>query len=294
MKRILFPEQINTENNNPKVVVLGKFESIHLGHRKLLEKGRQIATDEGKELVVMLFSEREVNNFYSMEERLMFISEYKPDYILEFRPIEENFKHTYIEFNNYMLEQGIDTVIIGPDYRYGNNREGNIDTLQDKFNVHVVEELKYNDIPVRTSQIINYIKEGDFEQYKNMMNHYFFYKGEVVRGKGNGKKFDMPTANVRYPEYKIDVPDGIYFSYVIYDGRRLPSLTSISNNPTLNATEKTYETYIYDFDKDIYGEEIYVEIIEKFREPIKFNSIDELIDQLAKDKNYGEKYFNLV
>ncbi len=102
MKRILFPEQINTENNNPKVVVLGKFESIHLGHRKLLEKGRQIATDEGKELVVMLFSEREINNFYSMEERLMFISEYKPDYVLEFKQVEENFKHTYIEVNNYM------------------------------------------------------------------------------------------------------------------------------------------------------------------------------------------------
>ncbi len=293
MKLIKFPEQINNENNNPVVVVLGKFESIHLGHRELILEARKKSTEINGELLIMLFSQRKNKNFYSMEERIMFLKEYNPDYILEFEPNANNFALSYKKFNEYLKSFNTQHVVCGHDFKYGSNREGNVSTLEEEFNVIKLNELKFNNKSVRTSNIYDSLMSDDLNSYKEMMGHYFFYKGKVVKGKGNGKKFGMPTANVEYPKYKIDINEGIYYSYVIYDGQRLPSLTSISNNPTLDAKEITYETYIYNFDKDIYGEEIYVELIDKYRDPIKFNSIDELIEALQEDKKLGEKYFNL-
>lgn len=286
MKKIIYPSTENI-NSNPKVAVLGKFETLHKGHKFLIWQGRQRADQESKELLVMFFSEREKDNFYSLEERLMFADQYKIDYALIFEPVKDNFAHKHTEFERYLKDLGVTDVIVGDDFRYGNNREGNIDTLSKEFNVQVINEQASEKVAYRTSNLIKAIKEDDLETYKEIMDHYFFYKGKVVKGLGNGKKFGMPTANVEYPDYKIDINDGIYYSYVIYDGQRLPSLTSISYNPTLDAKEKTYETYIYNFDKDIYGEELYVELIEKYREPIKFNSIEELVAKLDEDKKLG-------
>ncbi len=293
MKIVNFPNTLDKKNNNSVVAVLGKFNSIHLGHRELLKKGRELANESNSKLMIMLFSEREESNFYSFAERVMFVNEYTPDYILEFAPTKENFSMRHEDFEAYLKDNNITNVVCGHDFNYGSNREGSVDTLKEKFNTHALEEFKIDGKPVRTRYIFDAITNGDISSFKEMMGYYFFYNGIVVRGKGNGKKFGMPTANVAYPKGKVNISEGIYYSYVIYDGKRMPSLTSISKNPTLDAEEITYETYIYNFDKDIYGEEIFVELIEKYRDSIKFNSIEELVEALSNDKKLGIKYFNL-
>lgn len=287
MKHLFFPSTTGL-SEKPKVMALGKFESLHLGHKKLLAEGSNIKDSNDIEFGVMLFSERKNNNIYSMEERLAFLKEFNIDFIWEFKPNSENFAINSDEFEELLINMNVNTIIVGSDFKYGNNREGTIKTLEDNFNLIVIDKDDAS-----TSSVIDSINNKDFQKYKEFIGHYFFYAGEVVRGKGNGKKFGMPTANVDYPKYKIDVNDGIYFSYLIYNGKRMPSLTSISNNPTLDADKKTYETYIYDFEKDIYGEKVYVELIEKFRDPVRFESIEKLIDQLEKDKITGRKYFKI-
>ncbi len=293
MKKIIFPEIYKNENSNSLVAVLGKFETMHIGHLKIIEEARTLANNTNSELLLMMFSERDKDNFYSFEERVMFANKYSPEYILEFEPTKENFSFTWKEFNKYLLDMGVNKIVCGHDFQYGNNRQGNIETLREDFEVKVIDEVENETESIRTTIIYDAIKNDDYERFKNLMGHYFFYKGKVVRGLGNGRKFNMPTANVEYPKYKLDVNYGIYYSYVIYDGKRMPSLTSISDNPTLDADKTTYETYIYNFDKDIYDEEIYVELIEKFRDPIKFNSLDELVEALEKDKILGKKFFNI-
>jgi len=102
----------------------------------------------------------------------------------------------------------------------------------------------------------------------------------------------LPTANVEYEKNKIEPSEGLYFSFVDLDDKKnMPSLTSISYNPTFNAKEKTYETYIYDFDQDIYGKIIKVKLIEKYGDSIKFVSVEKLIEKLAEDKKMGKIYF---
>lgn len=292
MKIIKFPE-IDGYSNVLKVFALGKFESIHLGHRKIFETARDIADKNNLEFGIMIFDERENNNVYSLAERLSFIKEYEPDYIMLFERKQINFNVSWNEFNFFLKNINVKEVVIGEDFSYGKNRKGNFETF-DNIKCNVVEDILIDNKKVSTTRIIDSIRKSNFIKYRKYLNHYFFYNGKIIKGKGNGKKIGTPTANVDYPKYKIDIEDGIYYSYIIWDGKRMPSLTSISYNPTFNGDKKTYETFIYNFDKDIYGEEVYVEIIEKIRDPIKFSSIDELIEKMSDDKENGKKYFDLL
>lgn len=291
MKLLKFPEK-DSYSKKPKVIALGKFESFHLGHRKIFENARKIADVCKKELVFMIFDERESNNLFSLNERIMFLQKYKPDYIMVFERKKDNFKITREEFEEFLININVSDVVCGGDFRYGFNREGNINNLSNRFNLKVIKNFYVGDKKASTTELFESIN-NDLTSYAKMMDQYFFYNGRVVRGLGNGKKFGMPTANVEYPSYKVDIDDGIYYSYVIYKGKRMPSLTSISYNPTLKATNKTYETYIYNFDEDIYDEYIYVELILKYRDPIKFDSVDELIKKLDEDKKLGKDFFDI-
>ncbi len=292
---IRFPKPIrNLDNNKNIVAVLGKLETMHKGHLKLIAKGRKIANAHNAQLLVMLFSERTKDNFYSFDERIMFANKYNPEYYLSFEPNPTNFKTDWKSFNKYLSDAGVTRVVCGHDFRYGKNREGGIDTLWEDFKVYEYDEIFVEGRNARTSELKKCVENDDLVAFKEIMGHYFFYKGIVKRGKKLGRQLGMPTINVEYPRYKLTINEGIYFSYVIYDGRRFPSLTSISTNPSVNdGDDLKYETYIYDFDKEIYGEEVYVEIIDKIRDPIKTDSLEELKQILDQDKKLGEKFFKI-
>lgn len=295
-KKIFYPDfnekEISAKN---KVVALGKFETLHEAHIFLLDKAKRIANEKEFDLVMMLFSEKKNNNFYSLDERIKLINSYNYNinYFLIFDPITSNLNSTFEEFNIFLKKINVTDIVIGEDFKYGFKKMGSSKTLEKNFNVHVISLMNNNNLKISTSRIFSLLKKENLKELKKILNRNFSYEGKVIRGLGNGKKFGMPTANVEYPKWKIDVNEGIYFSFVIYNGKKFPSLTSISKNPTLNAKKKTYETFIYNFSKDIYGENLCVELIEKFRNPMKFDSINELIKKLKEDKKIGEKYFNL-
>ena len=290
MKIIEFPKN-NEYSKNKKIFVLGKFESIHLGHKELLYKAKEISQRKNLELGIMIFSEKEKENLYSLEERIKFLSEFSPDYIMIFHPNKKNFSYSKNFFEDLLKKINVSDLVVGYDYFYGKNREGKAIDLSSKFELTIIDEVKKDDLIVSTRNLKDSIKNADFLTYRKIMNHYFFYKGIVIKGKGMGKQLNMPTINVVFPKYKIEIPHGIYYSYVIYNGTRYQSLTSVSTNPTFKEKKTAYETYIFDFSKEVYGEEVYVEIIEKFRNPIMFESIDLLVEQLEKDKIKGKRYF---
>lgn len=292
MNRVIFPD-ITKYSDKPKVIALGKFHTFHLGHQEIFKRSKELADKKNFEFVIMLFVEESKKHISNYNERKILAKYYSPDYIMEFHPTKENFNISFKEFENLLTNMNIQEIFCGTDFRYGKNREGNINSLSRKFNVNVVKDVLLDKERLSTSVVYKSIKDMNFSLFYDVTGRYFSYEGEVVRGLGNGKKFGMPTANIIYPDYKIDIGDGIFFSYVTYNGEKFNSLTSISSNPTLNADNKTYETYLYNFDKDIYGEILKIELIKKYRDTIKFNSIKELVEKLMEDKEIGKKYFKL-
>lgn len=290
MKKILFPNK-DGYSDKPKIFVLGKFESLHIAHNKLLETAKKISIEKNYELGVMLFTEKNKDNFYSLEERINFIRKYSPNYLMMFEPNEKNFSFTKEYFEKWLMSLNVKNIVVGYDFYYGKDREGNAKDLHSNFELEIIKKMEINDLIISSKNLRESIINSNFDLYKNMVGHYFFYKGIVLKGKGMGKKLLMPTINVSYPKLKVDIPFGIYYSYVIFNGKRYESLTSVSNNPTFEEEKTSYETYIYNFNNDIYGEEVYVEIIEKFRNPIKFDNLELLIEQLEKDKILGKRYF---
>lgn len=292
MREIEFPKK-DGYSEKPKVFVLGKFESIHLAHRKLLEEGKKISKEKNYELGVMIFPERDKDNFYSIEERKSFLKEFNIDYLMLFEPNKKNFSLSKEDFEKWLKSINVKKIVVGYNFNYGKDREGTPIDFKEIFDTKIFKKIIIENISISSSNLKKSVEDANFNLYKKIMGHYFFYKGEVIKGKGIGKELLMPTLNVLYPKYKMSIPYGIYYSYVIYDGKRYNSLTSVSNNPTFNEEKTTYETYIFDFDKNIYGEEVYVEIIEKFRDPIKFKNMELLMEQLEKDKIQGKRYFNI-
>ena len=291
MKIINFPEK-NGYSDKSKVFALGKFESMHLGHKKIFQEARKLANEQNLEFGIMMFDEKEQNNIYSLKERISLVMEYNPDYIMVFETNDKNFSKTKDEFNLFLEEINVKNVIMGNDFCYGKQRKGNINTFGN-INTIVIDYVIFEKRKISTSWIIEFIMKSNFKNYKKLTDRFFSYTGIVEKGLGNGKKLGTPTANISFPKYKIDINDGIYFSYLTLEGVRYPSLTSVSNNPTLNALFKTYETFIFNFDRDIYDEYVKIEIIGKIRDPIKFDSLEELSIQMEQDKLEGKIFFDI-
>lgn len=279
------------ESDKPKIIVLGKFLSVHKGHKQMFKSAREIADKNNYELIVMLFDSSKNNNIYTLEERMMLINQYNVDYFMVFEPNKENFSNTYNDFNEYLKTLNVKEVLIGSDFKYGQGRQGDASTLDEDFITNIMVDVRDTKGRISTRRVIESIFDANFIEYRNIMDHYFFYKGIVEKGRQMGRKLGTPTANVKYPDWKIDLPSGIYFTWTIYKGKRLASITSISDNPTFGFGIKKYETHILDFDEDIYGEELIIEVIEKHRDPIKFDSKDELIVKMEEDKFEAIDYF---
>lgn len=293
MKKTNFPKA-KIFSNNPKVIVLGKFNSLHQAHLKLLEKAKCISEKENKELVIMMFCEKGTDNILSFEEKIKKLNKYLPTYLLFFKPNKKNFSITKDEFIKWLKKINVDSIVVGENFRFGNKAQGSTKDLKNNFkHVDVVNLLKYNSEIISTKKITTFLERKDFKMFKEFYGDFFSYEGNVVKGKSYGKKLNMPTANVDYPKDKFDLESGVYFSYAEYKNKTYPSLTSIAFNPTFNAKKKTYETFIFNFDKDIYGEILKIKIIDFYREQIKFDSFDELKEQLVKDKKRGEHFFKI-
>ena len=122
-----------------------------------------------------------------------------------------------------------------------------------------------------------------------MLSRPYVLSGKVIDGKKLGRTIGFPTANLEINEKKVIPKKGVYYTNIEFNGKIFKGITSVGNNPTVNGKELTVETYILDFNNDIYGKEINVYFIDRIRDEIKFNNINELIEQLKRDKNFAEK-----
>jgi riboflavin kinase/FMN adenylyltransferase len=178
-------------------------------------------------------------------------------------------------------------IFIGPDYRFGMKRKGNVEllrTLGKQWNIVTVilDNIKLDGIEVRSTTIRNYIQNGKIQEASRLLGRLYALEGEVIKGKSRGKTLGIPTANLK-PNKELFPTSGIFAVWVFFQGKRYAGVLNIGTNPTFKDHALSLEVYIMDFNAEIYGEIIRIEFVEKLRDEKTFPNADYLVKQIQRD-----------
>jgi len=286
------------------VVTSGTFDGLHLGHVKILDRLNELAAMKNGESVVITFwphprlvLNKENADFHllsTLDEKIELMRKHAIDHFVIIDFTNSFSQLTSEEFIKTILVDRIGTkkLVIGYDHRFGKNREGSFESLQEKspvygFEVEEISREAIHDIGISSTKIRNALDAGDVSLANEYLGRNYSMQGEVVTGEQVGRKLGYPTANLYIIEsYKLIPPDGIYACWVnLPSHAKLKGMLYIGNRPTVsNEMKKSIEVNILDFNELIYGQPLEVELVQKIRDDQHFNSIDELKNQMARDE----------
>ena len=296
------------EEGTYSYVALGSFDGLHSGHLSLVNKIIELANEnKGKSIVYTFKNHPRTLIKGATPPKLLMDNESKEE-ILEALGVDliyfEEFNEEYMKltpegFIKYLCEKfKVKGIVVGFNYRFGYKNVGNIEMLKELsakygYELYVMEPCNYEDEVISSTRIRNELLSGNVDKAMKMLNRPYCIKGKVVHGKKLGRAIGFPTANLDYSKEALIPKKGVYYTNVQWQGKIYKGITSVGNNPTVNGDKLTIETYILDFNNDLYGHNIKVYFIKKIRDEKKFNSIDDLVIQLKKDKYYAleEKFF---
>ena len=287
-------------------VTIGNFDGVHKGHQVLINKTVKAAKENGVKSVVFTFENHPVNFF-------------KPDAVKNIISNEDKLKifesmgvdvAVIVPFDNYMTTVDptafvedilVDKlhakfIIIGHDFSFAKEKMGNskfLQSVQDKykFDVEIVEPVMIRGKRISSTYIRELVSSGRVEEIKEYLGRNYKMSGEVIHSKKLGRSIGFPTANISKDKGMLTPDIGIYASIVNIDKELYFGATNVGYNPTVNGKSLSLETNIIDFDKDIYGKVIEVEFLEKIRDEIKFDGLEGLKNQLAKDVDYVKRNY---
>jgi riboflavin kinase/FMN adenylyltransferase len=293
------------------ILTLGTFDGVHFGHKKILERVLQnIEIDKYESLVLTFFPHpRMVLQDQSSIKLLNTISE-KIDLLektgiqnLVIHPFDENFSRlTAAEFVSTVLvdQFHIHKIIIGHDHRFGRDRTANIDDLigfgkQYGFEVEQISVQEINEISVSSTKIRKALMEGNMILANKYLGYDYFLTGTIFKGKQLGRTIGFPTANLKIKEdYKLIPKNGVYVVKSIINQKIVFGIMNIGFNPTVAGEKLSIEINYFDFNSDLYDQEIAVSLLHYIRPEQKFKSVDLLKAQLEKDKNFALAYLNKI
>ena len=289
---------------------VGTFDGVHLGHREIIKHLIRVAKASGGESVLITFDPhpRHVIDPMGDEVRLLTLTEEKI-YLLNKTGIDNlliipfDAAFAALTFDRFITEilvgsLGVDHFVVGYDHAFGKGREGNFERLKELGDLHgftceQVYEQKANQEVVSSTRIRNFLAEGDVEHANKLLGHEFFIFGEVITGNRLGNTIGFPTINLgRFARHKLIPAMGVYASKIDIDGVLYMGMTNIGVRPTLDASDLTIETHIFDFDQDIYGKKVVVTFTGRIRDERKFAGLLELTAQLALDKTRALEIFS--
>ncbi|WP_375323362.1 bifunctional riboflavin kinase/FAD synthetase [Flagellimonas sp. GZD32] len=290
--------------NHHTVITIGTFDGVHLGHRKILERLINSAKKSGLKSTVLTFfphprmvlqKDVDIKLLNTIEEKKQILETLGLDYLI-IHPFTKDFSRlSATDFVRDLLVNGLKAkkIIIGYDHHFGRNRNANIQDLIAfgnalDFEVEEIPAQEIDDVSVSSTKIRNALLEGDVDTANNYLSYAYSLSGTIKKGKGLGKEFGFPTANLHVQEsYKLIPKTGAYVVQSTLDGQKYFGMMNIGYNPTVDGTEKSIEVNFFDFEGDLYDKKLQVEILHRIRDEHKFNSIEELKEQLKKDKAFS-------
>lgn len=281
------------------VLTIGVFDGVHLGHQHLMSKLKEKSREAGLLSGVVTFNwhpkallapHAELPYLTSMEERIELIQDLGVDHVVVLSFTNELAQLTAREFVRLLKEYlGMRRLVIGPDFALGQRREGNADVLRSlgqefDFAVDVIPPMMIGEQVVSSTAIRQGLAEGDVENIPRMLGRRFRLSGTVVPGNHRGGKLlGFPTANLSVPKSHVRPADSIYFTLAHLNNAVYRAVTSIGVRPTFDPGERTIETYILDFNGDLYGRELTIEFVSRLRGEMRFETPDALKAQMESD-----------
>ncbi len=290
-------EEINGHLLNP-VVTIGNFDGVHLGHREIFRKLKKSAREIGGVSVVITFdphplkvvpSARTVSLINTLDEKITLIEASGIDILLIIKFDPDFAAMPAADFVERILvgKIGLKRLIIGYDYAFGKQREGNIallKTMGERFSFVVEELLPISDgaITYSSSLIRKMISAGAVADIVRYLGRNFSIAGKVVHGADRGRSLGFPTANIDTDKELIPA-EGVYAVKAKIADKLYDAACNIGFNPTFASSGKTIEVFVFDFDEDLYGKEIRVYFFERLRDEKRFDSVTELVAAITAD-----------
>jgi riboflavin kinase / FMN adenylyltransferase len=294
------------------VLTIGTFDGIHSGHQQIIKKVKEIGSGNSRRTFFITFDphprkvlsgRNDIKLLTTLQEKTELLENFGIEnlYIIEFT--KEFSQLTSREFfKEFIIDTvGLSDIVIGYDHHFGKDRSGDIKTLYElsreyDFNVTVVEPFKLDGEAVSSTKIRKALESGDLPKANSYLGRYYSFRGTVVKGDMRGRGLGFPTANLELEDESKLLPAlGIYAVEIILGEEKFYGLMSIGRRPTFYDSGKIVpEVYIFDFDREIYGETLLVHMVERIRDEEKYTSAEELIEQMEKDKRKGLEIFSKI
>ncbi len=293
------------------VLTIGNFDGVHLGHQKLISTVVRTARENNTESIVLTFRPHPKtilhpnephHRMFDYRDQVEMMAALGVDILVEEKFSKDFSLMSAEEFlENYIIKNfNPKHLVVGYDFNFGKSRTGNLDYLEKFCNekgigVTVVDAYVHEGQIASSTQIRLLLEHGQIQKAQEFLGRPYYLRGPVRVGNKRGRTIGTPTANIS-PEIEFVPRKGVYLTWAYLGNEKFPSITNIGYNPTFENTDSylKVETHIFDFDRDIYGEHLKIELIQFHRDEIKFSSVDALKNQIANDIAAAKKFFDEI
>jgi len=289
------------------VVTMGNFDGLHLGHQCLVRSAVEDARHLKSLSVVLTFEphplrilapERAPQMILSHKDKMQLLQSFGIDIVIiqNFDAAFANLQPETFVHEILMDRLAVKKIWVGKDFRFGKGRKGTVADLggwgvKSGFEVGVVNPILVGGERVSSSKIRKLLEEGRVGEAQRMLGRYHFISGKIIAGHRRGRELGFPTANIA-SRTEVIPPDGIYATILQLGAERRLSVSNIGVNPTFGAGPRTIESFVLDFDEDIYGESVKLSFVKRLRAEKKFASVDELVAQMHEDVSSARAVFD--
>jgi len=293
-------DDIKSEKNS--VLTVGTFDGVHLGHAEIFRSVKTIAEKNDYSSLVVTFDPHPrtvVSKDYNLsllntfDEKINLLTEFGIDYLVVInftKPFADQSSEEFIK--NILVDKlSLKHFVIGHDHKFGKDRLGNEVKLREygrkyDFSVSAVEPIYVDDMLISSTNIRNLLSDGKLRDANKLLGRYYDFTGKVVSGSTRGKLLGFPTANMSTEDDNKLIPlKGVYAVRCKLNEETIYGVMNIGNRPTFEKDgDLVIEVHLFEFNKDIYSEDLKIELVSRIRDEVKFNSKEELIYQIEKDK----------
>ena len=309
MKYFKLDTQSQFEEKN-LCLAIGNFDGFHKGHIEILNSLKKIANIKKQPSAIMSFNphprkffDKKIENFniYSKSDKINFLKKFGINIFIEFtfdKNLSELSANQFIE-NILINKLNIKNVVVGKDFKFGRDRSGNFKILENyskenDLNLYLVQSIMLNDGSDKYSSSIirDNIRNGEMEKVISALGRAWHMTGKIIEGNKRARKINFPTANV-IPGKHILPRKGVYCVEAYINNEKYLGISNFGERPTVDGSKLLLETHIFNFNQEIYGNDLTVQFLTFIRPEQKFANFDELAKQIKKDIEIAKKYHNI-